>query len=88
MADGNFTDPKMQARFIDEAISDLNLKLAYPGSIFRPSRILHTEQTLEKYMSENEEVLVNGYHVILKSVICHIPLETICMLSDHSPRQQ
>jgi hypothetical protein len=70
MATGNFTNPKMQARYIDETISDLNLKLAYPGSIFRSSRILHTEQTLEEIIAENEEIWVNVYHVILKLVIC------------------
>lgn len=71
MASGNFTNLKMQAKYIDEAMLELNRKLDYPGSIFQPSRVLHTEETLEEIMTENEKILVSGYHVILKSVVCH-----------------
>jgi NurA-like 5'-3' nuclease len=67
MASGNFSDLKKQARYIDETISDLNLKLAYPGSIFKPNKIPHTEKILEELMSENEEILVSGYPSVLKS---------------------
>jgi NurA-like 5'-3' nuclease len=67
MASGTFSYLKKQARYIDETISDLNLKLAYPGSMFKPNKIHHTENILEELMSKNEEVLVNGYPFVLKS---------------------
>jgi hypothetical protein len=67
MASGNFHDLKKQARYIDETISDLNLKLAYPGSMFKPNSIPHTEKILEELVSENEEILVSGYPSVLKS---------------------
>jgi hypothetical protein len=65
MAPGNFSNLRKQACHIDKTISDLNLKLAYPGTIFRPSKILHTERILEKIISENEEIRVNGYPSVL-----------------------
>jgi NurA-like 5'-3' nuclease len=68
MASGNFSDLKKQARYIDETISELNLKLAYPGSMFKPSKIHHTENILEELMSENEEILVNGYPFVLSQI--------------------
>jgi hypothetical protein len=71
MAPSNLTSLRTQARYIDEAISHLNSKLNYPGSLFRPSRISHTEEILEELMSENEAILVNDYPVILKSIVCY-----------------
>jgi hypothetical protein len=67
MASSNFSVLKKQARYIDETISDLNSKLDYPESMFRPSKILYTEKILEELMSENEEILVNGYPSVFKS---------------------
>jgi hypothetical protein len=67
MASGNFSDLRKQARYIDEMISDLNSKLAYPDSMFRCNKTLHTERVLEKLMSENEDILVSGYPSVLKS---------------------
>jgi hypothetical protein len=67
----DFSNLKKQAQYIDKAISDLNLKLAYPGSIFRPSRIPHTEEILEKLVSENEEICVNGHSFYIKPRVYH-----------------
>jgi hypothetical protein len=67
MASGNFSDLKKQARYIDKTISDLNSKLVYPQIMFRSNKILYTEKILEEIMSENEDILVNGYPSVLKS---------------------
>jgi hypothetical protein len=70
MAQGNFSSLRKQARYIDEVISDLDLKLANPGSIFRPSKVPHTEKILENIVAENEGILVNTFfHITLKSLL-------------------
>jgi hypothetical protein len=64
MATGNFSYLKKQACYIDETISELNSKLAYPESMFRPSKVPYAEKTLEDIMSENEEILVKSYRTL------------------------
>jgi hypothetical protein len=70
MAQGNFSSLRKQAQYIDEVISDLDLKMANPGSIFRPSKLPHTEKILENIMAENEGILVNTFFYIkVKSIL-------------------
>lgn len=70
MAQHSFSSLRKQAQYIDEVISNLDSKLANPGSIFQPSKIPHAEKTLENIMAENEHILVNKFfHIKVKSLL-------------------
>ena len=76
MAQHNFSSLRKQAQYIDEVISNLELKLANPGSFFRPSKLPHAAKTLENIMAENEGILVSTFfHIKVKSLLVLNPIE-------------